>query len=165
MSISNEKHIRAHISISIPTAEHTPWIQEQGTHKLSFQANQCEERKPLKENRGSLKPENHYQVSRRDLPAADNPFSVRTFLFSRVWEIRNPWEKLQCIRSKSSLFRYAEYGIICNAWNSEQRCRGYMSKAKLHDKNVNWLIFPVDERVHPFFNPKLLFLRITWHTI
>ena len=52
MSISNEKYIRAHISISIPTAEHTPWIQEWGTHKLSFQANQCEERKPLKENRG-----------------------------------------------------------------------------------------------------------------
>lgn len=52
MSISNEKHIRAQISISIPTAEHTPWIQERGTHKLSFQANLREERKPLKENRG-----------------------------------------------------------------------------------------------------------------
>lgn len=45
--------------------------------------------KPLKENReqASLKPENHYNVSRRDLPAVDNPLSIRAFLFVWVWEI------------------------------------------------------------------------------
>lgn len=72
------------------TAEYTLWDQGWGhTGKLPFQANQREAGKPLKENRqqGSLKPENHYNVSRRDLPAVDNPLSIRAFLFLWVWEI------------------------------------------------------------------------------
>lgn len=141
----------------------TPKDPRIGTHKLHSKQISVKREKLLKENRGFSKPENYYQVSRRDLPAADNKLlSVRLFYFQGLGT-ETPSRKNSSV-FKSSLFRYAEYGIICNAWNSEQR-EGYMSKAKLHDKNVNWLIFPVDERVHPFFNPKLLFLRITWHTI
>lgn len=85
-------------------------IQEWGTRvcKLSFQANQHEERKPLKENRGkgSPKPENHYKVSRKDLPTVP----IRAFLFSWVWEIWNPWEKLlRMFKARCSLVNY----VLC----------------------------------------------------
>lgn len=89
---------RTDISIHGTTQLNTPCGTMDGDTQANSPSKQIsvKREKPLKENReqASLKPENHYNVSRRDLPAIDNPLSIRAFLFLWVWEIWNPWEKL-----------------------------------------------------------------------
>lgn len=120
------------------------------TCELHFQAKQHEERKPLKEKsqKGPPKPENHYKVSRRDLLARDNPLSIRTFLFSWVSEIWNPWEKLLSVfKARYSLVNeilcldvqeIAFFAML--EIEDRQGCRGCMIKAKSYNEKVNCLL-------------------------
>ena len=93
MSIANvfeETGAEPTSTFSPPHSGASPWEPRTGhTHKPSLQAKECEQRKPLKENReeGSPKPENQDTVSRRDLRAVDSHLSIRAFLFSWFWEI------------------------------------------------------------------------------
>lgn len=136
---------RAHISIHT-----TGWARPVGPRmgqacKFPLRATRCEERKPLKGKRekGSPEPENHYKVSRRDVPAVDNPLSIRALLFSCVREIWNPWEKLLGVFKAACLL--LNQTLCLDVWNIAF-CAVLGVKGKAAE--VTWPVKPYEEKAN-----------------